>query len=270
MHAHVDLDLGGGERGVGEVTRAGAAGAAFKKKKKNEASFAKVSILSAATTEKAEEKREENSQIGHPNRRTSARLPHPMKNSRAVAVLCAARCAFHHIGAEARDIFNEAFVASALRSRTFHGYEICAVPGERVKKKGSDGRRRIGRRAQSSAARRQPPAGAGRAGGGGPARNRETPVRGCSAAREHGCVRRSVPGHCAHTPGSAGRRSPAGDTPRAALRRRPEKGIGAGSARQFAAVCGRACTAAPAPGRGDAHVRGRDDANGYGTFALRA
>ena len=95
--------------------------------------------MSAATTEKAEEKQEENPQIGHPNRRTSARLPRPMKNSRAVAVLCAARCAFHHIGVEARDIFDEAFVVSALRSRTFYGYEICAVPGERVLKKGLTG-----------------------------------------------------------------------------------------------------------------------------------
>ena len=149
-----------------------------KKKKKNEASFAKVSILSAATTEKAEEKQEENSQIGHPNRRTSARLPHPMKNSRAVAVLCAARCAFHHIGAEARDIFEEAFVASAPRSRTFYGYEICAVPGERVNKKGLS-RATADRAARTILGRAAPAAGGGGPSGrGGPTRNRETPVRG--------------------------------------------------------------------------------------------
>lgn len=95
-----------------------------------------------------------------------------MKHSRAVAVLCAARRAFHHIGAEARDIFNEAFVASALRSRTFYGYEICAVPGERVNKKGL--RRATADRAARTILGRAAPA-AGRGGPRGRGRPRAKP-----------------------------------------------------------------------------------------------
>ena len=268
MHAHVDLDWGGGETisGVGEVTRAG-----VKKKKKNEASFAKVTISSAATKGKAEEKQEENSQIGHPNRRTSARLPRPMKHSRAVAVLCAARCACHHIGAEARDIFNEAFVASALRSRTFYGYEICAVPGERVNKKGL--RRATADRAARTILGRAAPA-AGRGGPRGRGRPRAKPGDPGSGMQRRPRTRvcatecpRSLRAHTGVGWSAFTRRGHAAcraaPPPRKGYRRRVCAAVRGG-------VWGRACTAAPAPGRGDAHVRGRDDANGYGTFALRA